>query len=350
MIRRFFKKLRWRRLSRVLGLLVLIYVVVLTYRSIQTFQLTNAELKQENINDPESYYHFTFGHVKEKAAIQQDDQLVYYVDYSKIKSLGMDNGKVYNPVTIGLNALRSFQKHTYTGEEHHQKVFLANADWLVKNINAQGAWEIHQDVHIGKHTIKAPWISGLAQGLAMSVLVRAYKITGNQQYLTTAELAMKPLEKDISQGGVQTQNDFGVWYEEYPLVGAPTHVFNGFMYSLFGLYDLHSIGGNERAKAKFDEGIRSLENALPLFDLNCWSKYSLNQESNLKNHWNYCSPWYQKLHTCQLQSLSEIANSETLKRYSTKFAEQRDESWVNLIIYPAYIAYTDLVFIIRSLN
>ncbi|MGB0424037.1 MAG: D-glucuronyl C5-epimerase family protein, partial [Flavobacteriales bacterium] len=313
-------------------------------------QLSNGEVLAENINNPIEHYYFTFGHVKEKDAIMQDADLVFYVDYSKIKSLGVANGKVYNPVTIGLNALRAYQTFLKSGDEYQKEVFLANANWLVENIDHEGAWILNQDVAIGKHLIKGPWVSALSQGLGISVLTRSYQLTGDQKMLETANLALEPFTKTIAKGGVATENEFGLWFEEYPLLGSPTHVFNGFMYSLFGLNDLAIVGDSKLAEQLFETGILALEKALPLYDAGSWTKYSLNQESNLKNHWNYCSPWYQKLHTSQLTALAELTQNSTLKSYSQKFAHQRDKSWVNMIIYPAYIAYTDLVFVIRNLS
>ena len=44
--------------------------------------------------------------------------------------------------------------------------------------------------------------------------------------------------KTTEEGGVRANNKFGVFYEEYPLASNSTHVLNGFIYSLYGLFDL----------------------------------------------------------------------------------------------------------------
>ena len=57
-------------------------------------------------------------------------------------------------------------------------------------------------------------------------------------------------------------------YEEYPTT-PPLFVLNGFIYSLFGLYDLAQLGEGEMkvtAQKLYDEGMKSLKVMLPLFD------------------------------------------------------------------------------------
>ena len=52
-------------------------------------------------------YFLKFGYLKEKKAIKLDSNLIYYVDYSQIKSLGVSNQLSYYPISIGLGALKS---------------------------------------------------------------------------------------------------------------------------------------------------------------------------------------------------------------------------------------------------
>lgn len=46
------------------------------------------------------------------------------------------------------------------------------------------------------------WYSAMAQGQAMSLLVRAYLVTSNPKYLQAAVSAMKLFEISSDQGGV----------------------------------------------------------------------------------------------------------------------------------------------------
>lgn len=338
----------WKNiLKRTLFLSAILYGGIIIIRSIILYTLSNGEFHEEKATNYLDNYYFTFGHVKEKKAIFLDSNNVYMVDYSKIKALGVDNEVVYNPVTIGLNALRNFQKHVEEGSSKDYEIFISNALWLVKNQESDGAWYLNQDVNIGSKVLEGPWCSALSQGLGISVLVRAHKQTGSEEFLTAARKALIPFTKSVANNGVRTENDFGICYEEYPLEENSTHVLNGFIYALFGLNDLANYDHSELAQSLLEDGLNGLKNSMDLYDTGSWTRYSLNEESNLKNHYNYASPWYQKLHVNQMKAISYISKEEIFQKYAEKFDNQTSWSGVNLIIYPAYAVYTDLVKVIR---
>ena len=112
----------------------------------------------------------------------------------------------------------------------------------------------------GAMSLEPGWYSAMAQGHAMSLLSRAYSQSQNPLYLRAAYQAINPFLVPSSEGGVLTYL-FGQhpWYEEYPTL-PPSFVINGFMYALFGLYDLaktlESFGINQ--------GSFVLEDGLPL--------------------------------------------------------------------------------------
>jgi heparosan-N-sulfate-glucuronate 5-epimerase len=318
----------------------LIFAIISIYILIYSIYLYFLEPAFESKSNQNNQYYIKFGYVKDAAAFQLDENNVTYVDYSKMKSMGVDNTISYYPVSIGLSGLRFLQQKNDT-------LFLAQANWLLNNIHENGAWYILHDKRIGKHKLKTPWISALSQGLGISVLVRAYKLTGNDMYLKTARKALKPFEKYIKDGGIVSKNNFGDFYEEYPIQERPTHVLNGFIYSLFGLYDLYKFDNNVKAKELFDKGIKTLKRVLPRYDLRNWTRYDLNKERTLKNHYGYASIWYQKLHVAQLYGLYKITGDKYFLDYSKKFEEQAKYSIVNFVIYPAYILYTDFVLAYR---
>lgn len=71
-------------------------------------------------------------------------------------------------------------------------------------------------------------------------------------------------------------SDFSRRFEEYPTVPS-IYVLNGFIYSLFGLYDLKMTCGRlcPQAEAHFQNGLRSLKELLPLFDTGSGTLYDL---------------------------------------------------------------------------
>lgn len=160
----------------------------------------------------------------------------------------------------------------------HVEGFIAAANWLIRNQNSFGGWSIDVRRKIEKSVMKPGWHSAMAQGHAMSLLTRAYRYTKNRTYL---EAALKATEvfslKSEERGVLATFLDRYNWYEEYP-TNPSLFVLNGFMYSLFGLYDLKQTAPLDRravAEKLFNDGIRSLQALLPLFDSGSGSFYDL---------------------------------------------------------------------------
>jgi len=291
-------------------------------------------------------YYLEFDYLKEKRAILLDSNNVSYVDYSKIKSLGVDNLISYNPITIGMMGIRYYHDYMEDSTLSKKNTLLNHSDWLVNNIDSSGFWKINHSKKIDNFSLVGPWPSSLAQGFGISCLTRAYVLTQDSVYLKTVDMAVSAFLIKTENGGFSSENEFGVFYEEYP-VEVPDHVLNGYVYSLFGLYDAYKIGGNDQAKELFDVGIKSLKTILPKYDSGNWTKYSLNETSTLKNHWNYASPFYQKIHLSQMQGLYLITQDDMFLKYNIKFENQSSYSWVNLIIYPSYVVYTDFVLLFK---
>ena len=337
-----------RRLRKILFYVFVIYLITIFCRSVSFNSKYNAlvNLEYNKKND----YPIIFDYNKDSRAILLDSNNIFCTDYSKMRNLGVKNQFSYNPVTISLNSLRTYQSYLIDSNLLYRDIFFSNSNWLCNNIGANGCWKLMHDKLSSGHLIEAPWPSALSQGLGISVLVRAYKMTNDSVYLFSARKALLPFGKTIKEGGVRTNNKFGVFYEEYPLDSNSTHVLNGFIYSLYGLYDLWQLDNNLLAKKYFEDGVSTLKTVLPLYDLGNWTRYDLDSNKNLRNHWGYCSPWYQKLHAAQTHGLYLLTGDKIFADYSDKFKNQEQYSVINFLIYPAYVLYTDFVFLIRKLR
>lgn len=64
------------------------------------------------------------------------------------------------------------------------------------------------------------------------------------------------------------------FYEEYP-TEKPTHILNGFIFSLLGLYDLYDLTKNEDAYRLYKDGLNTVENLITAYDLGNISSYDL---------------------------------------------------------------------------
>ncbi len=269
-----------------------------------------------------------------------DNKGVVIVDYSKIYSSEMYTEE-YNPLTIAAFALSYFRESCGEDKPETLQKFWNQIQWLIENQTAGGAFPFHYDKIANNKFLESGWSSAMAQGLAISALVRAYKISDEEKYLNAALRALKPFEIPVYQGGVRTDNEFGVWYEEYPHKHDSDHVLNGYIYALFGLFDLYNYADSKKSGDLFNAGVSSLIIALPLFDNGFWSQYSLSKQSTLRNHYNIASPKYQLLHVHQLNALSRITSEKIFNQYSNRFREQYP-GFYGYVVKVAFVTYRDL--------
>ncbi len=149
-------------------------------------------------------------------------------------------GLQYNPIAIAQYGLGNFNLFRRTADPERRRKFFIIADWLCAHLeqNPQGlaVWNHHFDWEY-RDTLRGPWYSALAQGQGISVLVRAYKESGEARYLDAAQRALACFHVPISDGGVAFTDESGdLWFEEY-IVSPSTHILNGFIWASWGIYD-----------------------------------------------------------------------------------------------------------------
>lgn len=256
-----------------------------------------------------------------------DDQGIPLLDY---------HGKVglqYNPIAIAQYALAHYNLFARTSEQKHFDIFLKQVDWLVSNLemNPKGlyVWNHHFDWEY-REVLRDPWYSALAQGQGISALVRAYSKTGRESYMEAAQRAFEAFKHEIRGGGVKYTDAEGyVWLEE-AIVEPPTHILNGFIWSLCGVYDYHLATGDEYALRLFRGCVRTLKDNLHKFDLGFWSLY---EQSGTKLRM-IASPFYHSLHIVQLKVLHRLTGEPIFKEFAERWeGYQRNKlyRWISLI-------------------
>lgn len=227
-------------------------------------------------------------------------------------------GVQYNPIAIAQWGLANYNRFCETNDDTPWRKTLNAADWLVANLepNAHGVWvwSHHFDWDY-RDTLKAPWYSGLAQGQGISLLLRAHGRTGNREYQCAAENAFIALTRLIAEGGVLFEDDKNdLWIEEY-LVDPPTHVLNGFMWALWGVFDFWLARNDALAKRIFDRGVETLLRNLARFDTGYWSLYE-QSGTRLKM---LASPFYHQLHIVQLRVMFKLAGDARFAAVAEKW-------------------------------
>jgi len=231
-------------------------------------------------------------------------------------------GKQYNPIAISQYGLGHYNLFRATGDNKYLNIFLEQADWLTEHIekNSKGlhVWNHHFDWEY-RNTLKAPWYSALSQGQGISVLVRAFKETQQKKYLNSAEKAFESFKFDIFEGGVKYTDENGyIWFEE-AIVNPPTHILNGFLWSLWGVYDYYLLTKNKTSKILFEKSIETLKEKLRIYDIGFWSLYEL---SGTKLRM-LASSFYHSLHITQLRVMYKLTNEKIFNYYADKWSEYK---------------------------
>nr|XP_061830886.1 D-glucuronyl C5-epimerase B-like [Nerophis lumbriciformis] len=240
------------------------------------------------------------------------------------KGVGLSNTKAVKSTKIMPRRVvrlllhgRGFVDNITISTTAHMAAFFAASDWLRRNQDERGGWPIMVTRKLGEgfRPLDPGWYSAMAQGQAMSTLVRAYLLTKDQAYLNAALKAVGPYKVPSAQHGVKAvfMNKYD-WYEEYP-TSPSSFVLNGFIYSLLGLYDLSETAGEKlgrEAGQLLSRGMESLKAMLPLFDTGSGSIYDL-RHFMLGTAPNLARWDYHTTHINQLQLLASIDSSPIFK-------------------------------------
>jgi hypothetical protein len=195
-------------------------------------------------------------------------------------------------------------------QEGDRKVFLEQADALLAR-QRDGRWE--WTVDIPSRSLRAPWISGLSQSLGVSLLLRAYQHSRDERYLRGADAAFRWLAAPLSEGGVALADRTGTWFEEYPNADNPSHVLNGHLFALFGIWDYHLATGDATAKRLFKSGVAVLKANIAIYDVGYWVTY------DALNRVDFVNGDYLQFIIEQLHALHGITKNKTFFLYANKW-------------------------------
>ncbi|MBU7017900.1 MAG: hypothetical protein HXS44_10350 [Theionarchaea archaeon] len=263
---------------------------------------------------------------KNDATYVIDDTGVPLVDYGYID--GVHIGVQRNPVTVEMKALLYYEAYEQGCEEDRQ-LFLNCADWLVNNSKEyKGCAVFEYEFPWSYGGMTPPWRSGMAQGMALQVLIRAHDLTRDEKYLMCAEKSLALFFIDVEDGGVTRKHESnGWWYEEYADEGSmQTKVLNGMMFAVVGIYEYSRYTGDEDAQYLLDEGIKALKNELPYYDNKRYSSYDI-----LGNH----SGQYHEVHIQLLERLHTITGEGIFKQYHERWESYEKSPYaIQLILNP----------------
>jgi heparosan-N-sulfate-glucuronate 5-epimerase len=229
-------------------------------------------------------------------------------------------GPQYNPIAIAQWGLANFNRYVSARDATAEKKFLSASDWLRDNLERNSAnipvWQHHFDWDY-RDTLRAPWYSGLAQGQGISLLLRAAAASGKNDYLDAARSAFESLSRTSAEGGVLFVDEFqDVWIEEY-IVTPPTHILNGFIWALWGVYDYSLTFPTSQARDLFNRCVETLTKNLARYDNGFWSLY---EQSGTRLPM-VASRFYHQLHIVQLRVMHQLTNLAVFSQTADRWEE-----------------------------
>ena len=267
----------------------------------------------------------------EKVDVISSDLGYYYADFTKCivsKSHSFDEKgilclelpeheqPVYNICAIAEYAIIEYEKYLRTGSEESRGKFRNHIEWLVQNASVEDDrlyWYYKFD--FGGH--KAPWASGISQGIGISALVRAANSFQDDEFIRLAKFAANALMAPVEDGGLRFgKGSYENWYEESHLI---PHILNGHIYSILGLLDLYRFTGNEMYKRRFESGVSAIKQNIDDFDLGFFSKYGSESEFPASNSYNH-------LHCVLFEVLYELTSDEFFLEYVKKWRRAYDSN------------------------
>lgn len=213
--------------------------------------------------------------------------------------------KKSNPVTLSQYALVCFDTYKRTGDAKYKKSFLNQVRYLMdeKKYKLLAYDRVGYPYNYSFHDLKPDWYSGLAQAEAICVLIRYYSLTRDTQALSLIVKLKNQLFWPMEDGGLLTKTpEGGPWIEEYPNSKQNKHVLNGFLITIFGIYEYTMLFPDDtKALEMYRNCLVSLKNSVGFYDTGSWLQYDRGTKQSVSN-------WYMKAQVIEMKMIFEITN------------------------------------------
>jgi hypothetical protein len=219
----------------------------------------------------------------------------------------------YNAVSIAQYALYCYERFCQ-GDDAARAAFLRQVAYLCAAQQSDGTYRY--DFPHQAYGVAPGWISGLAQGEAFSVFLRAYALTKRGEFLDRGHAALSSFERAVENGGVTYVCGDDVFFEEMP--GRVTHILNGHVSAAFAVWEAIRYGiATPALQQLHDRAIDTLVRWLPLYDADGWSFYELAVQGNRKRR--YVPITYHQTHIAVLHVYAAITGRAEFARMSERW-------------------------------
>lgn len=214
--------------------------------------------------------------------------------------------KVYFPITVFQYGLALYDLYLIEKNDKYLDDFLVIVEWSRMRQNNNGSWDC---MGMLKNKI-AKTQSSMCQGEGASLLLRAYIETKDKRYYESAKKAIDFMLEPVEKGGTTLYDGQDVIFEEY-ITSKNLAVLNGWIFSIFGLYDFILVNNSKKYKTRFNQTTKTLAKYLKKYDRGFWSDYDICG--------TIASPFYHNLHTSLLDVVTELTGDKSFARVSNKW-------------------------------
>lgn len=242
-------------------------------------------------------------------------------------------GVQYNPCAVAQYGLGLCARYLSTPNKDIEDKIRTQADWICKNtkIDSKGIGRVEYYFSSGEYSQieNEGYISAIAQGQAISFLIRAGVILKQKRYYETADRIYESYNYTFSEGGIVNYDSQNRMYLEEALTEKISCILDGFIYAMFGVYDYYLFTRKENAKKIFDECCETVKERLPDFDLGFWSR----ADCYLEKPKMPASAFYHNVHVQQLKALYSITDNKIFSYYAERWERYQKNKLFCLIAF-----------------
>lgn len=247
--------------------------------------------------------------------VEQERVHGYFIDFrAKTEATSAAAPSRLEPAGLAQLALGWWERHL-AGDPDALGAFFSTCALLERRGSERGPellWAY--DMPVPKYRLVPPWCSALAQAQAASVFVRAHLASGDDRH---AELAMRAIAPILpgSASGLLSITPEGPIPEESPS-SPPSLILNGWIYALWGLWEVALGLGDAKSRSLFEESTACLLRMIGSYDVGWWSRYSL-YPHRLPD---LAKPFYHRLHVHQLEVTARLVGEAELAETARRWA------------------------------
>jgi len=234
-----------------------------------------------------------------------------------LRRAGKPSNTVFNPCLIAQYAIVQYEHFLVSGSLDRETAFQHHLEWLVDNARPtrEGCRVLYYEYDTSEE--RAPWGSAIAQGMAISALLRGYEHFQRASYLETARELFNAMDTPTSSGGYRfAGRDFELWYEEDNREG---HILNGHLLALLGVHDLYRVTGDPYYEACMTAGLRTVKTNIAAFDTGSTTRYRAIDRFPANNAYHY-------MHAALFEVMYHLTGDESYRRWAKRFYAYHDQT------------------------